>query len=150
MMRRGGTAVDELQRLILELRRFAKARDWDRYHDPKNLAMAVASEAGELCDVLRWVDNAEADRFARDPKHQARIAEEAADVALLLLMLCARAGIDLLQAMRTKRQPMRTMTATSLKSTCRKTLRTKKATRTQTAPMSPKSRGGALPLTPPR
>jgi predicted RNase H-like nuclease/NTP pyrophosphatase (non-canonical NTP hydrolase) len=102
MMRPGGTAVDELQRLLLELRRFAKARDWDRYHDPKNLAMAVASEAGELCDVLRWVDNAEADRFAHDPKHQARIAEEAADVALLLLMLCDRAGIDLLQAMRTK------------------------------------------------
>lgn len=94
--------MDELQRFILELRRFAKARDWERYHDPKNLAMAVASEAGELCDVLRWVDNAEADRFARDPRHQARIAEEAADVAMLLLMLCDRAGIDLLQAMRAK------------------------------------------------
>lgn len=94
--------MDELQRLLLELRRFTKARDWERYHDPKNLAMAVASEAGELCDVLRWVDNSEADRFARDPKHRARIAEEAADVGLLLLMLCDRAGIDLLQAMRAK------------------------------------------------
>lgn len=94
--------MDELQRLLLELRRFTRARDWERYHDPKNLAMAVASEAGELCDVLRWVDNAEADRFARDPRHQARIAEEAADVGLLLLMLCDRAGIDLLEAMRAK------------------------------------------------
>jgi len=102
MMRCGGTAVDELQRLLLELRRFTRARDWERYHDPKNLAMALASEAGELCDVLRWVDNAEADRFARDPRHRARIAEEAADVGLLLLMLCDRVGIDLPEAMRAK------------------------------------------------
>ena len=94
--------MDELQQLLLELRRFVKARDWERYHDPKNLVMAVASEAGELCDVLRWVDNAEADRFARDPRHQARLAEEVADVALLLLMLCDRTGIDLFQAMRAK------------------------------------------------
>jgi NTP pyrophosphatase (non-canonical NTP hydrolase) len=102
MMRCGGTAVDELQRLLLELRRFTRARDWERYHDPKNLAMALASEAGELCDVLRWVDNAEADRFARDPRHRARIAEEAADVGLLLLMLCDRVGIDLPEAMHAK------------------------------------------------
>ena len=57
--------------------------------------MAVVSEAGELAEILRWVESDEADRFAREPEHRDRIAAEIADVAIFLLLLCERVGIDL-------------------------------------------------------
>jgi hypothetical protein len=53
--------------LRLELRAFVAARDWQQFHDPKNLAMLVASEAGELLGEYRWVQSAEADAHSRDP-----------------------------------------------------------------------------------
>ncbi|GIW73315.1 MAG: nucleotide pyrophosphohydrolase [Planctomycetota bacterium] len=94
--------MDRLEALQAELRQFAAERDWDRFHDPKNLAMAVASEAGELLAVLRWVHSDEADAACREPGRRAALAEEIADVAITLLMLCERTGIDLIEAVRRK------------------------------------------------
>lgn len=65
------------------------------FHDPKNLAMAVASEAGELVAEYRWIDGADADRWSREPANQERVAMEAADVAIALLLLCERIAVDL-------------------------------------------------------
>lgn len=93
---------DSLAAVQEELRRFVAERDWQRFHDPKNLAMLVASEAGELLGVLRWVDNREADAFAaRDPA-RSEVAAEVADVAIALLLLADRLGIDLVAAIREK------------------------------------------------
>jgi len=89
-------------RLRADLRRFVAARDWRQYHDPKNLAMAVASEAGELLAEYRWVAGAEADAFSRRRGPRRRIEDEAADVGLTLLLLCDRIGLDLVAAMRKK------------------------------------------------
>lgn len=97
----GMHSPDRLELLIDDIRQFVRERDWDRYHDPKNLAMAVASEAGELSAILRWVHSDEADLRARGALRVA-LEEEAADVAICLLMLCDRVGIDIVEASRTK------------------------------------------------
>ncbi|MBZ4418360.1 nucleotide pyrophosphohydrolase [Myxococcus sp. RHSTA-1-4] len=89
---------DPFDALIRELRAFAAEREWAKFHDPKNLSMAVASEAGELVAILRWIRNEEADAFARDPENHARLKAEIADVAISLLLLCDRTSIDLRQA----------------------------------------------------
>jgi dCTP diphosphatase len=94
--------MDPWQRIDEELRAFVAERDWEQFHDPKNLAMAVASEAGELAEILRWVPSGEADRFAAEADNRARIAGEAADVAIFLLLLSRRVGFDLAQAISTK------------------------------------------------
>lgn len=93
------TELDEVRSLI---RTFVREREWDQFHDPKNLAMAVASEAGELAAELRWVPSEEADSYAQRPDVRARIADEAADVAITLFMLFDRVGIDPIAAIRDK------------------------------------------------
>ena len=77
-------------------------RGWEPFHDPKSLAMAVASEAGELAAELRWIASADADTACREPALRARVTDEAADVAITLLMFCDRVGIDLRDAIGAK------------------------------------------------
>jgi dCTP diphosphatase len=84
--------------LLRELRLFVQEREWAKFHDPKNLSMAVASEAGELSALLRWVRNDEADAFVRLPENHERLRAEIADVAISLLLLCDRTGIELQKA----------------------------------------------------
>jgi NTP pyrophosphatase (non-canonical NTP hydrolase) len=93
---------DRLDALLDELRVFVAERDWQQFHDPKNLSMAVASEAGELVALFRWVRGDEADAFAQNPQNRPRVSAEIADVAVALLLLCDRTGIDLAQAVRDK------------------------------------------------
>lgn len=70
-------------------------RQWEQFHDPKNLAMALVSEAGELAALLRWVPNEQADAFLVDEEQRARFRNEIGDVGICLLLLCARTGIAL-------------------------------------------------------
>ena len=104
MTLRKGTerSSDDLDDLVIELRAFASERDWAQFHDPKNLAMLLASETGELVAEYRWVRGEDADKHSRDPEARARIADEVGDVGLALVMLCDRIGLDLFQAMRDK------------------------------------------------
>jgi NTP pyrophosphatase (non-canonical NTP hydrolase) len=90
--------VDRLSALQDRLRQFVAERDWQQFHDPKNLAMAIASEAGELLSELRWVTSEKADEIVREPERRERIEREVGDVAIALLLLCDRVGIDLLSA----------------------------------------------------
>ena len=92
----------DLPALLTELRAFVAEREWAQFHDPKNLAMLIGSEAGELVAEYRWVRNEEADAHSRDPAARARIAAEIGDVGLALLLLCDRIGLDPLEAMREK------------------------------------------------
>lgn len=94
--------MDRLGGLQEDLRRFVTKRDWAQFHDPKNLAMAVASEAGELLAEYRWVSNSTADQWSEDPGNRARVSAEVADVGIALLLLCDRIGLDLIDAMRAK------------------------------------------------
>jgi len=88
--------------LVEELRAFVSERDWSQFHDPKNLAMLLASEAGELLAEYRWVRNDLADALSREPEARQRIANEIGDVGIALMLLCDRTGIDLQTAMRDK------------------------------------------------
>jgi len=88
--------------LVDELRAFVAERDWSQFHDPKNLAMLLASEAGELVAEYRWIMNDKADELSHEPGARQRIANEIGDVGIALMLLCDRTGIDLETAMRDK------------------------------------------------
>ena len=91
-----------VETLIAELRAFVRERDWEQFHDPKNLAMALGSEVGELMAELRWVRSDKVDAHVEDPNNRTRLAAELGDVGILLFLLADRMNIDLLEAMRTK------------------------------------------------
>src|SRR5262249_21267144 len=82
--------------------RFVRDRDWDQFHSPKNLAMAVAVEAAELLEHFLWVDNAESRRLAEDAEVRAAVADEVADVTNAVLALCNTLGLDLSEAVAAK------------------------------------------------
>jgi NTP pyrophosphatase (non-canonical NTP hydrolase) len=84
------------------IRRFAEARGWEPYHTPKNLAMALASEVGELCEVFRWLTPDESRVASADPRLREAIADELADVANIVLLLSVHTGIDLSDAIGAK------------------------------------------------
>ena len=94
--------MDRLEALTKDLREFVAEREWSQFHDPKNLVMALASEAGELLAEYRWVANTEADQLTKDIDRRAKISDEAADVGIALFLFCDRIGVDLLDAIRTK------------------------------------------------
>lgn len=87
-----------LEELIEQIRTFVREREWSQFHDPKNLAMSLASEAGELLAELRWVSSDKADAAARDHDRRSRIENEVGDVAISLLLFCDRIGIDVIAA----------------------------------------------------
>lgn len=94
--------IDRLDEIVVRLREFVKLRDWAQFHDPKNLAMAVASEAGELLAELRWIASSDADAWVLSDGNRERVAMEAADVGIALLLLCDRISVDLVGAMAEK------------------------------------------------
>jgi NTP pyrophosphatase (non-canonical NTP hydrolase) len=92
--------MTDLEALRDELRAFAAERDWEQFHSPKNLAMALAAEAGEMLEVFQWLT--EAQSRALDAKSQARAGEEIADILLYLVRLGDQLGIDPVAAARRK------------------------------------------------
>lgn len=86
--------------LIESLRAFAKERDWEQFHTPKNLACALSVEAAELLEHFQWLTEAQSQSLTPDKKEA--VAAEAADVFLYLLQLCDKLGIDLLDAAQRK------------------------------------------------
>lgn len=84
-----------LERLENAVQAFAHRREWEQFHDPKNLTMALASEVGELTALLRWVPNQEADRAAAEAEMAISLRQEIGDVGILLLLLCHRLGVRL-------------------------------------------------------
>ncbi|HEX7597221.1 MAG TPA: nucleotide pyrophosphohydrolase [Polyangia bacterium] len=100
--------MDELQSLQERLRQFVSERDWQQFHDPKNLAMLLGSEAGELLAEYRWVPNDQADVASQDRERRVRILSEIGDVGIALLLLCERIGADPIAAMSAKLELNRT------------------------------------------
>jgi len=92
----------EIEALIVEIREFAVSRDWEQFHTPKNLAMAIAGEAGELVAEFQWLKDEESIRGALSTENFSDIELEVADVAIYLLRLSDVLGIDLAQAIRKK------------------------------------------------
>ena len=82
------------------LREFAKERDWDQFHSPKNLAVALSVEAAELLEQFQWLTDAQSIELAPDVRERVRL--ELADVLLYLIRLSDKLNVDLVGAARDK------------------------------------------------
>ena len=91
-----GGMNSSLDDLTQSLRSFARERDWEQFHNPKNLAMALAGEAGELVAEFQWLTPEQADDLT--PEGRTRVAAEMADVLSYLVRLADVLDIDLLKA----------------------------------------------------
>ncbi len=85
------TTTGELKRLIQE---FVDERDWGKYHNSKDIAIAINVEAGELLELFEWVRENEIPGLLEDPDKRRRLGEEMADVLILCLNLAAVNGFD--------------------------------------------------------
>jgi NTP pyrophosphatase (non-canonical NTP hydrolase) len=75
--------------------RFVNERDWEQFHSPKNLVMALSVEVSELMEHFLWIDNAASHQVAQDAKVREQIGDELADVAGVLFALCNALNLDL-------------------------------------------------------
>jgi NTP pyrophosphatase (non-canonical NTP hydrolase) len=82
--------------------RFVDERDWQQFHSPKNLAMALAVEAAEVMEHFLWIDNATSRGVIDDAVQLERIADEIADVSGVIFALCNALGLDLSDAIARK------------------------------------------------
>ncbi len=99
---RGMDRLVDVRNLTDELRAFARERDWEQFHGPKNLALALTGEVGELCAELQWLTDEEASADGLTTARRSAIADELADVTIYLVRLSDRLGIDLADAVDTK------------------------------------------------
>jgi NTP pyrophosphatase (non-canonical NTP hydrolase) len=90
--------VRDIGELAGRLREFAAERDWEQFHTPKNLAMALAGEVGELVAELQWLTPEESASVMGDPEAGDRVRSELADVFIYLTRLADVLGVDLLEA----------------------------------------------------
>jgi NTP pyrophosphatase (non-canonical NTP hydrolase) len=81
---------------------FVAARDWQKFHRPKNLSMSLAIEAAELMEHFQWLTHAQADRLLKNSAARKEIADEMADVLSFLVSLANATGIDLAGAFESK------------------------------------------------
>jgi dCTP diphosphatase len=87
---------EALRALQQRLAGFAAARDWDQFHSPKNLAMALSVEAAELVEEFQWLTEEQSRKLDGDRRERVRL--ELADVFIYLLRIADKLGVDLLQA----------------------------------------------------
>ena len=78
-----------------KLHYFAQARNWDQFHSPKNLTMALAAEAAELLDIFQWLTEKQSKNITESEKDMALIKQEIADVFIYLARLADTLGIDI-------------------------------------------------------
>lgn len=84
------------------LRKFAQEREWQQFHSPKNLVMALSGEVGELTEIFQWMTEAESHKAASNPQTANAVRDELADVALYLIRLADVLGVDLNTAIASK------------------------------------------------
>lgn len=93
------TTLQDLKTRILA---FAKERDWEQFHAPKNLSMALAAEAGELMEHFLWATPEASQAVAQDAVRRTKIAEELADVVIYALEFANITGLDVAAAIEAK------------------------------------------------
>ncbi|MCH7871862.1 MAG: nucleotide pyrophosphohydrolase [Planctomycetes bacterium] len=93
------TTVGELKRLLTK---FVAEREWEMYHDPKNLSMSIAIEAAELMEHFQWVRTEELDELRKNEQAMAEIRDELADVTAYVLALANALDLDLASALADK------------------------------------------------
>lgn len=91
---------DNLDNLTKQLAGFAKIRDWEQFHNPKNLAMALIGEAGELVEHFQWLTFEQSTQLS--PEKKQAVSYEMADILIYLLRIAERLNIDVLKAVQDK------------------------------------------------
>jgi NTP pyrophosphatase (non-canonical NTP hydrolase) len=89
----------DIEKIILEQRKFVGEREWEPFHTPKNLAMALAGEAGELLEIFQWLTTEEASNVMQNPDKSKALKHELADIFFYLLRLSDTLGVDLEKAL---------------------------------------------------
>jgi len=93
-------ASGEINKLVRELRKFAANRDWNQFHSPKNLSMALSAEVAEIVEHFQWLTEKESGSLSR--KKRAELENEIGDVLIYLLRLSDKLGVDPMYAARKK------------------------------------------------
>lgn len=88
------------EKIRIQVETFANERDWDQFHTPKNLAMALSVEVAELMEHFQWLENGNKDSL--NEQQLAEITDEVADVQVYLVRLADKLGIDILSAVDSK------------------------------------------------
>lgn len=92
----------DIHELKHKLSKFRDDRDWAQFHSPKNLAMALSVEAGELLEQFLWLKDDETAKLLEDSRKKSNIEQEIADVFMYTLLLAESMGIDVIDAARKK------------------------------------------------
>lgn len=92
--------MTELEQIKLRIRQFADDRDWDQFHSPKNLSMALVAEAGELVEQFQWLTEEQSRSLNANKLYE--VQEEVADIQIYLIRLADKLGIDIFEAVRKK------------------------------------------------
>jgi len=94
-------ATTTIEALKNDVKKFVEDREWQQFHSPKNLSMALASEAAEVMDLFLWCESVAS--YEELEKRRQDVEDEIADVAVLILAFCVRHNIDLSSAIAHKR-----------------------------------------------
>lgn len=87
--------IDEIRHRLAS---FAHARNWDQFHSPKNLSMALAAEAAELLEIFQWLTDEESKQIVENEKEMAQVRQEIADVMIYLVRLADKLNVDIEKA----------------------------------------------------
>jgi NTP pyrophosphatase (non-canonical NTP hydrolase) len=92
----------DLETIRSQLRHFSKERDWEQFHSPKNLIMALSNEVGELTELFQWLTEQQSYEVMDDPVSAAQVKGELADVLLYLIRMADVLNVDLVAAAKEK------------------------------------------------
>lgn len=85
----------DLSKIKSSQRKITSERDWDKFHTPKNIAMALSGEAGELTEIFQWLTAEESYEVMKNEKSATNVKDEVADIFFYLVRLCDLLDIDL-------------------------------------------------------
>ncbi len=92
--------MKELEQIKLKLRQFAEERDWDQFHSPKNLSMALIAEAAELVEHFQWLTEEQSKSLKQVQLEQ--VQEELADIQIYLIRIADKLDVNLIEAVEKK------------------------------------------------
>jgi len=86
----------DMEKIQTIIKKFSEERDWEKFHNPKNLSMALSVEASELLEIFQWLNLEQADNLNKEKKEHAK--QEIADIAVYLIRMCMHLDINLEEA----------------------------------------------------
>jgi NTP pyrophosphatase (non-canonical NTP hydrolase) len=92
--------MNELTKIAKDLEEFAVKRDWNQFHSPKNLSMALSVEVAELVEEFQWLTEEQSAKLS--PEKLAKVKDEIGDIMIYLVRLSSKLGIDLISAAKEK------------------------------------------------